>query len=149
MSLIDSLSAPADGNPLKGWTGAAQAPVRHLNGDKPWRPEPLAASDGILSAAAFLEQIDSLARDAARDEAMRALVSIKPSEVRALVTQVAKTKGRYLAALLESSGKATGKEDSIVELQRLRRRYEELSAGLEQLRAMILEGEIEVEGVGF
>ena len=149
MSLIDSYLSPTDGNPLKGWMSGVQAPVRHLNADKPWRPEPVSAPDGALSAAVFLEQIDSLSRNAARDEAMRALVSIKPSEIRALVIQSAKTKGRYLAALLESANKATGKDEAIIELQRLRLRHEELSAGLQQLRAMILEGEIEVEGVGF
>jgi len=149
MSLIDSHSPPPNGNLLRGWMSGAQAPTQHPSTDKPWRPDPVSDPNGMLSAAAFLEQIDSLSRDAVRDEAMRALVTIKPSEIRALVIQVAKTKGRYLAALLESANKAAGKDDTIVELQRLRLRYEELSAGLHQLRAMILEGEIEVEGIGF
>ena len=98
MSLIDNHSAPPNGNLLRGWMNGAQAPTRHLSADKPWRPDPVSDPDSMLSAAAFLEQIDNLSRDAVRDEAMRALVTIKPSEIRALVIQVAKTKGRYLAA---------------------------------------------------
>jgi len=149
MSLIDSHSAQPTGALARGWKSGAQSPIQSVHSDKPWRPEPVSESEAILSAAAFLEQIDSLSREVVRDEAMRALVTIKPAEIRALVIQIAKTKGRYLAALLESSNQTNGKDDAIGELQRLRLRYDELSAGLNQLRAMILEGEIEVEGVGF
>ncbi len=148
MSLIDSHSVQPTG-PHRGWMNGTQASIEPLRSDKPWRPEPVSKSEGILSAAAFLEQIDSLSREVVRDEAMRALVTIKPSEIRALVVQIAKTKGRYFAALLESAKQTTGKDERIGELQRLRLCHEELSAGLNQLRAMILEGEIEVEGVGF
>ena len=89
--------------------------------------------------------MDSYARQAARHETMEAVVQLRSSEVRALVRRVAKSKGRYLAAFVEFANHGPANDAAVGELQRLRLRYEELSAGLAQLREMIFEGQIEID----
>ena len=102
----------------------------------------------MSSPAEFLEEMDTYAREAARRETMEAVVQLKSSEVRALVRQVAKSKGRYLAAFVEFANHGPANDAVVGELQRLRLRYEELSAGMAQLREMIFEGQVQIDARG-
>ena len=114
----------------------------------PWPVQPISLEDAIPSPAAFLEELDEYSREVEKRETMEAVVQLKPAEVRALVRQVAKSKGRYLAAFLEFANHGPANDAVVGELQRLRLRYEELSAGLAQLREMIFEGDVEIEARG-
>ena len=128
---------------LRGAPGPAPTVER-----APWPLKPIPVEDAMSSPAEFLEEMDTYAREAARRETMEAVVQLKSSEVRALVRQVAKSKGRYLAAFVEFANHGPANDAVVGELQRLRLRYEELSAGMAQLREMIFEGQVQIDARG-
>ena len=124
-------------------SGRPQEPLRRLE-DALMAPQP---QDEAVSAGAFADQIDETIQEQSKREIMSVLVHLKQSEVRALVRRAAHAKGRYLAALMELPRSQSSRKTAIEELSLARREYEELEKGLEILRRLILDNEVEVAGV--
>lgn len=108
------------------------------------RPEPEAEP---VSAGAFVDQIEETIQEQSKREIMSVLVHLKQSEVRALVRRTAHAKGRYLAALMELPRSQSSRKTAIEELTLARREYEELEKGLEILRRLVLDNDVQVGGV--
>lgn len=101
-----------------------------------------------LSAGAFVEQIEDSIQEQSKREIMAVLVHLKQSEVRALVRRAAHAKGRYLAALMEMPRTQSSRKTAVEELALARQEYEELEKGLEILRQMVLDNDLQITGVG-
>ncbi len=100
-----------------------------------------------LSAGAFVEQIEDTIQEHSKREIMSVLVHLKQSEVRALVRRAAHAKGRYLAALMEMPRTQCSRKTAVEELALARQEYEELEKGLEMLRQLILDNDVQINGV--
>lgn len=100
-----------------------------------------------VSAGAFVEQIEDTMQEQSKREIMSVLVHLKQSEIRALVRKAAHAKGRYLAALMEMPRSQTSRKTAIEELSLARQEYEELEKGLEVLRQLILDNDVQIGGV--
>lgn len=100
-----------------------------------------------LSAGAFVDQIEDSIQEQSKREIMSVLVQLKQSEVRALVRRAAHAKGRYLAALMEMPRSQCSRKTAVEELALARQEYEELEKGLELLRQLILDNDIQINGV--
>jgi hypothetical protein len=110
----------------------------------------LAVPDPIpepLSAGAFVEHIDDTIQEQSKREIMSVLVHLKQNEIRALVRKAAHAKGRYLAALMEMPRSQSSRKTAIEELSLARQEYEELEKGLEVLRQLILDNDVQIGGV--
>lgn len=107
-------------------------------------PEPDAEP---VSAGAFVEQIEESIQEQSKREIMSVLVHLKQSEIRALVRRAAHAKGRYLAALMELPRSQCSRKTAIEELALARQEYEELEKGLEVLRQLILDNDVQITGV--
>jgi len=107
-------------------------------------PEPEAEP---VSAGAFVEQIEETMQEQSKREIMSVLVHLKQNEIRALVRRAAHAKGRYLAALMELPRKQSTRKAAVEELSLARREYEELEKGLEVLRRLILDNDVQISGV--
>lgn len=107
-------------------------------------PEPDAEP---VSAGAFVEQIEETIQEQSKREIMSVLVHLKQSEIRALVRRAAHAKGRYLAALMELPRSQCSRKTAIEELALARQEYEELEKGLEVLRQLILDNDVQITGV--
>jgi hypothetical protein len=107
-------------------------------------PEPDAEP---VSAGAFVEQIEETIQEQSKREIMSVLVHLKQSEIRALVRRAAHAKGRYLAALMELPRSQCSRRTAIDELALARQEYEELEKGLEVLRQLILDNDVQITGV--
>ena len=83
-----------------------------------------------------------------RREIMSVLVHLKQSEIRALVRRAAHAKGRYLAALMEMPRSQASRKTALQELALARQEFEELEKGLEILRQLILDNDVQINGVG-
>ena len=101
-----------------------------------------------VSAGAFAEQIEDSIQEQSRREIMSVLVHLKQSEIRALVRRAAHAKGRYLAALMEMPRSQASRKTALQELALARQEYEELEKGLEILRQIILDNDVQINGVG-
>ena len=86
-------------------------------------------------------------RNESQAEITQHVIKVERSEVAALVKQVARAKGRYLATLLESSKGKSVSSSRIEDLKQLRETHEELLQGLNDLRKHIVNGTVLVEGV--
>jgi hypothetical protein len=100
-----------------------------------------------VSAGAFVEHIDDTIQEQSKREIMSVLVHLKQSEIRALVRRAAHAKGRYLAALMELPRSQSSRKSAVEELSLARREFEELEKGLEILRALILDNDVQIAGV--
>lgn len=100
-----------------------------------------------VSAGAFVEQIEETIQEQSKREIMSVLVHLKQSEIRALVRRAAHAKGRYLAALMELPRSQCSRKTAIEELALARQEYEELEKGLEVLRQLILDNDVQINGV--
>src|SRR3546814_2521573 len=80
-------------------------------------------------------------------EIMSVLVHLTQSEIRALVRRAAHAKGRYLATLMELPRSLSSRRTAVEELALARQEYEELEKGLEILRQLILDNDIQIGGV--
>ncbi|MGF1630962.1 MAG: hypothetical protein ACFCUT_15930 [Kiloniellaceae bacterium] len=100
-----------------------------------------------VSAGAFVEQIEDTMQEQSKREIMSVLVHLKQSEIKALVRRAAHAKGRYLAALVEMPRSLSSRKTAIEELSLARQEYEELEKGLEILRQMILDNDVQVSGL--
>ncbi len=105
-------------------------------------PEPQA-----VSAGAFVEQIEESIQEQSKREIMSVLVQLKQSEIRALVRRAAHAKGRYLAALMEMPRTQCSRKTAVEELALARQEYEELEKGLDVLRQLILDNDVQIGGV--
>ena len=101
-----------------------------------------------ISAGAFAEQIEDTIQEQSKREIMSVLVHLKQNEIRALVRRAAHAKGRYLAALMEMPRSQASRKTALEELTLARREYEELEKGLEILRQLILDNDVQISGVG-
>lgn len=101
-----------------------------------------------VSAGAFAEQIEDSIQEQSRREIMSVLVHLKQSEIRALVRRAAHAKGRYLAALMEMPRSQASRKTALQELALARQEFEELEKGLEILRQLILDNDVQINGVG-
>lgn len=124
-------------------SGRPQERLRTLE-DALAKPEPEVEP---VSAGAFADQIDQTIQEQSKREIMSVLVHLKQSEIRALVRRAAHAKGRYLAALMELPRSQCSRKTAIEELAVARREYEELEKGLEILRRLILDNDVQVAGV--
>ncbi len=102
----------------------------------------------VLSSGAFIEELDVLEASVDREEAMEALVSLSQAEVRGVIRLAAKAKARYLAALVDLSQRTVRPDHAVGDLRNLRERCEELSTGVARLKSMILNGDVQVQGIG-
>ena len=130
-------------------SGKPQERLRMLE-DALAAPEPQADSQPApeaVSAGAFVEQIEDSIQEHSKREIMSVLVNLKQTEIRALVRRTARAKGRYLAALMEMPRSQSSRKTAVEELSLARREYEELEKGLDVLRELILENDIQVNGV--
>jgi len=109
-------------------------------------PEPKAEAEAV-SAGAFVEQIDDSIQEQSKREIMSVLVNLRQSEIRALVRRAAHAKGRYLAALMEMPRSQCSRKTAVEELALARQEYEELEKGLELLRQLILDNDVQINGV--
>ncbi|GAB4223741.1 MAG: hypothetical protein Tsb0032_26860 [Kiloniellaceae bacterium] len=100
-----------------------------------------------VSAGAFVERIDETIQEQSKREIMSVLVHLKQSEIRALVRRAAHAKGRYLAALMEMPRSQSSRKTALEELALARQEYEELEKGLEILRQLILDNDVQIGGV--
>lgn len=100
-----------------------------------------------LSAGAFVEQIEDTIQEQSKREIMSVLVHLKQSEIRALVRRAAYAKGRYLAALMELPRSQCSRKTAVEGLALARQEYEELEKGLQILRQLILDNDVQVGGV--
>lgn len=100
-----------------------------------------------LSAGAFVEQIEDTIQEQSKREIMSVLVQLKQSEIRALARRAAHAKGRYLAALMELPRSQCSRKTAIEGLALARQEYEELEKGLQILRRLILDNDVQVGGV--
>jgi len=100
-----------------------------------------------LTAGAFVEQIEDSIQEQSKREIMSVLVHLKQSEIRALVRRTAQAKGRYLAALMEMPRTQASRKTALDELALARQEYEELEKGLEILRQLILDNDVQISGV--
>ena len=100
-----------------------------------------------VSAGAFVEQIEDTIQEQSKREIMSVLVHLKQSEIKALVRRVAHAKGRYLATLMELPRSQSSRKTAIEELSLARQEYEELEKGLEILRQLILDNDVQISGV--
>ena len=107
-------------------------------------PEP---QPEAVSAGAFVEQIDENIQEQSKREIMSVLVQLKQSEIRALVRRTAHAKGRYLAALMEMPRTQCSRKTAVEGLALARQEYEELEKGLEVLRQLILDNDVQITGV--
>ena len=101
-----------------------------------------------LSAGAFVEQIEDSIQEQSKREIMSVLVHLKQSEIRALVRHAAHAKGRYLAALMDMPRSQANRKTALEALALARREYEELEKGLEILRQLVLDNDVQINGVG-
>lgn len=101
-----------------------------------------------LSAGAFAEQIEDTIQEQSKREIMSVLVHLKQSELRALARRAAHAKGRYLAALMEMPRSQCSRKTAVEQLTLARQEYEELEKGLEILRQLILDNDVQIDGVG-
>lgn len=100
-----------------------------------------------LTAGAFVEQIEESIQEQSKREIMSVLVHLKQSEIRALVRRTAQAKGRYLAALMEMPRTQASRKTALGELALARQEYEELEKGLEILRQLILDNDVQISGI--
>jgi hypothetical protein len=144
MTLAELTGYPGRNNALQWFhrtSGKPQERLRMLE-DALAVPEP-----EPVSAGAFVEQIEETIQAQSKREIMSVLVHLKQSEVRALVRRAAHAKGRYLAALMELPRSQSNRKTAIEELTLARREYEELETGLQILRQLILDNDVQVGGV--
>jgi len=100
-----------------------------------------------VSAGAFVEQIEESIQEHSKREIMSVLVHLKQNEIKALVRRAAHAKGRYLAALVDMPRSQCSRKTAIEELTLARQEYEELEKGLEILRQLILDNDVQINGV--
>lgn len=100
-----------------------------------------------LTAGAFVEQIEDTIQEHSKREIMSVLVHLKQSEIRALARRTAHAKGRYLAALMEMPRSQCSRKTAVEQLTLARQEYEELEKGLEILRQLILDNDVQINGV--
>lgn len=110
-------------------------------------PVPTLGNNESVAAGQYDRMIEDMIRNESQAEINRHVIKVERSEVAALVKQVARAKGRYLATLLESSKGKSVSSSRIDDLRQLRETYEELLQGLNDLRSHIVNGTILVEGV--
>lgn len=132
-------------------SGKPQERLRMLE-DALAAPEPLPGLGAIaapepVSAGAFVEQIEETIQAQSKREIMSVLVQLNQSEIRALVRRAAHAKGRYLATLMELPRSLASRRTAVGELALARQEYEELEKGLEILRQLILDNDVQVGGV--
>ena len=146
MSLAE-LTGPLTRNNALQWfhrtSGTPRERLRMLE-DALALPEPEAEP---VSAGAFVDQIEETIQEQSKREIMSVLVHLKQSEVRALVRRAAHAKGRYLAALMELPRSQSSRKTVIEELVLARQEYEELEKGLQILRQLVLDNDVQVGGV--
>lgn len=147
MTLAELTGLDGRGNSTLQWfhrtSGKPKERLRMLE-DALAVPEPDAEP---VSAGAFVEQIEETIQEQSKREIMSVLVHLKQSEIRALVRRTAHAKGRYLAALMELPRSQCSRKTAIEELTLARQEYEELEKGLEILRQMILDNDVQIGGV--
>ena len=105
-------------------------------------PEPEA-----ISAGAFAEHIEETIQEQSKREIMSVLVHLKQSEIKALIRRAAHAKGRYLAVLMDQSTRQSSRKAAVEELTLARLEYEELEKGLDLLRQLILDNDVQIAGV--
>ena len=147
MTLAELTGLDGRGNSTLQWfhrtSGKPKERLRMLE-DALAVPEPDAEP---VSAGAFVEQIEETIQEQSKREIMSVLVHLKQSEIRALVRRAAHAKGRYLAALMELPRSQCSRKTAIEELTLARQEYEELEKGLEVLRQLILDNDVQITGV--
>lgn len=104
-------------------------------------------SNQSVAAGQYDRMIEDMIRTETQAEIVQHVIKVERPEVAALVKQVARAKGRYLATLLESSKGKSVPSSRIEDLKQLRDTHEELLQGLNDLRRHILDGTVMVEGV--
>ncbi|MEQ9608776.1 MAG: hypothetical protein RLN99_14025 [Kiloniellaceae bacterium] len=147
MTLAELTGLDGRGNSTLQWfhrtSGKPKERLRMLE-DALAVPEP---TPEPVSAGAFVEQIEETIQEQSKREIMSVLVHLKQSEIRALVRRAAHAKGRYLAALMELPRSQCSRKVAIEQLALARQEYEELEKGLEVLRQLILDNDVQITGV--
>lgn len=111
------------------------------------KPVPTLGNNESVAAGQYDRMIEDMIRNESQAEITQHVIKVERSEVAALIKQVARAKGRYLATLLESSKGKSVSSNRIEDLKQLRETYDELLQGLNDLRTHIVNGTILVEGV--
>ena len=126
----------------------ADSPLpQSLKQNQPSKMTPMPGGSQNLAAGQYDRMIEDMIRNESEAEIIQHVIKVERSEVAALVKQVARAKGRYLATLLESSKGKSVPSSRIEDLKQLRDTHEELLQGLNDLRRHILDGTVMVEGV--
>ena len=135
MTLAELTGLDGRGNSTLQWfhrtSGKPQERLRMLE-DALAVPQP---DPEPVSAGAFVEQIEETIQEQSKREIMSVLVHLKQSEIRALVRRAAHAKGQC------------SRKTAIEELALARQEYEELEKGLEVLRQLILDNDVQINGV--
>ncbi|WP_370154762.1 hypothetical protein [Ferrovibrio sp.] len=102
----------------------------------------------ILNARQFVQRLIEKDRETTQAQMVWALGRIEPTELDAMVRQLARMRGRYASLVLEygQSERPIGKL-ALEELQGLRERIAEFEHGFEMIKTAILDGTAEVTGV--
>jgi hypothetical protein len=108
---------------------------------------PLSGNAQAIAAGQYDRMIEDMIRNESQIEITQHVIRIERSEVTALVKQIARTKGRYLATLLESAKGKNVSSSRIEDLRQLRDTHYELQQGLNDLRRHILDGTVTIEGI--
>ncbi|NQW08492.1 MAG: hypothetical protein HQ481_01225 [Alphaproteobacteria bacterium] len=108
-----------------------------------------ARTGGRVNAAQFVRELERFQVDETKRAVADAVMEVNPSEVEGVARLAARIKGRYLAKLLDlgNPSKTDVKEAEIAELTRHRETYEELSRGLDMLKAAIEAGDLPIAGM--
>ncbi len=114
---------------------------------RPKKPVPTLGNNESVAAGQYDRMIEDMIRNESQAEITQHVIKVERSEVAALVKQVARAKGRYLATLLESSKGKSVPSSRIEDLKQLRETYDELLQGLNDLRSHIVNGTVLVVGV--
>ncbi len=114
---------------------------------QPKKARPGLGKSETVAAGQYDRMIEDMIRNESQAEITQHVIKVERSEVAALVKQVARAKGRYLATLLESSKGKSVSSSRIEDLRQLRETYDELLQGLNDLRSHIVNGTVMVEGV--
>lgn len=151
-----SLKVAIDPSPVLPMKSPAPKPQAAPSGDQPQsakqnkpskKPVPTLGNNESVAAGQYDRMIEDMIRNESRAEIIQHVIKVERSEVAALVKQVARAKGRYLATLLESSKGKSVSSSRIEDLKQLRETYDELLQGLNDLRSHIVNGTVLVEGV--
>jgi hypothetical protein len=99
-----------------------------------------------LNAKQYVRELDRFAESEGRKIAQDTLVDVQGAEIEGLARLAAAVRGRYLAKLLDlgGAGRPSMRVAEMQELKHYREMYEEISLGLDALKAAIEVGDVKL-----